>query len=143
MSLLNKQANVFTPDTRKQILFVSGIGIFRVRNKATIANTALWHYNIADSSPTLAKYLPYDSFKITNNSSEDIDFYINQNTDKKVLVPAGTIQTVTDVALWSWIVENLNTTDTISIGEIEVAFERQGATTNTLAKKIANVIGGA
>jgi len=126
---------------RKDTRNISGIVVGSVKNTATITAGSIWTYNIEDNKSAWVKYLPFDSITIVNNSGEDISFYPNMDIDRKKLIPAGTIWVLdapADIpAIHSWKIENLDSTNTIAIDELEITCSRKGMVSDSLAKAMS------
>ena len=98
--------------------------IFSLTNPSTITAGSKWIYDYATSKPVSVKYHPFNTVMITNDSSVPVNVWVNQNPDKKKMCAAG--QTLTlgkedGINLVTFILENLDSTTTVAIGEIEVA----------------------
>lgn len=132
---------IIQPKHRISTKRTTGIVAGSVKNSSTIAASEFWTYNIEDQKSAWIKYLPFDRIVVVNNSTEDISFYPNMDSDKKKLIPDGTIwvfEAPEDIpAIHSFRVENLHATDTISANEIEITFSRKGMVADSFYKAIS------
>lgn len=111
-------------------------GIFHSINVGAMNASSTLVYNFADRHPALAKYLPFDSITITNNSSADLLVKLNMDNDKQTPVPAGSIKTISGYGIHSLIITN--DANAIVSGELRIDCERTGATVDRVSKAIAD-----
>lgn len=132
---------IFISKHRKETRDITGVVAGSIKNTATIAPSAFWTYNIEDQKSAWIKYLPFDRIVIINNADEDISFYPNMDSDRKKLIPAGTIwvfEAPEDIpAIHSWKIENLHATTTVAISEIEITCSRKGMVQDRFTKAIS------
>jgi len=132
---------IIQPKHRKETRLVSGVVVGSVKNTATIAPSAFWTYNVEDRKSEWVKYLPFDRVVVINNADEDISFYPNMDSDRKKLIPSGTIwvfEAPEDIpAIHSWKIENIHATTTVSANEIEIQCARKGMVSDSFFKAIS------
>lgn len=81
------------------------------------------------------KYMPFTDIEIVNNSSVALFFYPNQDTDRKIVIPAGVIKTLdkNDMpALSSF--QIFTKSGTAAVDEIEVTVWKRGVVQDDMAK---------
>lgn len=110
-------------------------GIFFSLNLGAIGASSDTIYNMEDRQPTWVKYLPFDSFTLTNDSSADIIFYINMDSNQGTPLPAGVIKTITNHPIRAF--RFTNDANAITDGQFRIDFERQGMTPTNLTKAMA------
>lgn len=86
-------------------------------NLGAIAAGAFQYVLVEDQFPKARKYQPMMSMVLTNNSGEVVDLQINGQDYTRL--PAGVIQSITDVAIWSFKVSNNDSTN-VQASEISV-----------------------
>jgi hypothetical protein len=110
---------------------------------ASIGASSKFVLDIAEDYPTWKKYLPFNSVTFKNNSGVDIDIYINQDQNKIINVPSGTIITYGgEVGIWSLTAVNLNVTTASTADKLVAEFERTGMDTNKFTKDFSKTFLG-
>lgn len=100
-------------------------GVRRSLNLGAIGASSTTDYNIEDKQPTWAKYLPFNLTLVVNDSSSDIVFLPNMNTDEAISIPSGVISSFTG-NLRTFRITNDSTA--ITDGQLRLVFERTGMT---------------
>jgi hypothetical protein len=88
-------------------------------------------------APTSMSYLPFNLVTITNASASAVKLYVNQSPTSVVLIPAGTVRTLSSSAipaLSSFGLENAGTV-TIDADEVVITCSRQAATQDFLVQQ--------
>jgi len=112
---------------------------YSFNNPSTIATGAEWYQNF-ESVSQLRKHLPLDNVVVTNNSTQDIDFYPNDDTRFKKKIVKGTIQSFsksTIGGLNQFRVVNLGSGN-INANEVEVFVEKEQPNTQRLIDGLVN-----
>lgn len=112
---------------------IGGSPVYTFKNPL-IAASGIWTIILDQDQPDCARYLPFDFLLIDNTSNSNIDFYINASWS--ILVPANSIQKITDKPIWSFRVVELDGS-AIAAGKISVSLMRSGMTSDRFAQKIA------
>lgn len=87
---------------------------------------------------TSKKYLPFNFTRIVNNGEDDIYFYPNQDTNKSIYVPKGSIMSIdesTIPALSSFSLKRAGTTN-ITASKIFITNSRQGQTSDSIVSRL-------
>lgn len=131
---------VFQPRHRKETREITGSPRFIYTIGATNQNVRAY-VNCENTTPTgstaltVRKYLPFNWFKISNNSGQTIEFYINMSPSDKIFMPDGTITTVEGTALHSFFI--IPTTGNISANKVKVECKRTPLTSDKFARDIS------
>lgn len=116
--------------------------IFSFKNSTTILTTAEYLFDFESEQPRTLKYLPFNLTRISNNTNEDIEVYVNQNRDKVIFIPSGITTTVpSDVApsVSSILVKNVGS-GTIAINGIRIFVQRDKVTVDQIVKRAHSTI---
>ena len=81
-----------------------------------IAAGANEYVEMASTFPRSRGYSPLKTLIITNNAGETIDLEINGNTYTRI--PGGVIQNISDQAIWTFRVTNIDGATSTAAGEI-------------------------
>jgi len=90
------------------------------------------------------KYAPFNTFTITNDSTENISVAVNQNENNTIFIPAGVIKSFDKKsypAVYSFAVTNLGS-GTISADEITIEVQKEVIDGETIISSVANKILG-
>lgn len=116
-----------------------GSPIFPFSNTATIASGASAVFDFAQHASIYQKWAPFNFVVISNNSSQKIRVYLNQDTNKGMTIPASTIRTLDKKscpALSSILVTNAGT-GTIAIGELDIEVQKETIDSEQIIQKVA------
>jgi len=97
---------------------VSVSPVFRDTNASLNAGSS-WILDYTEGTTQKYTYTPFNRAIITNDSSEDLDVYINQRSDVVVKVPSGTVKNLTGFSIYSLKIKNIGSAS-ISAGDITV-----------------------
>lgn len=123
---------------RKRVRDISGTPILTYK-VGSISASSSFIFDIAEDKPVWKKYLPFNSVTVINNGGQAIDVFINQTLENFLHLPNGVIQTYTgDVGIWSLKITNLSATTATTANQIVMQFEREGVTSDSLAKRLAS-----
>lgn len=117
--------------------------IFSFSNSSTITAGNQDVIDFATVKPATAKYLPFNTLQILNNSSVVISVYINQKRDRPIKIPAGVIQPIDSTiapAINSLLIENNDGSTSISANELQFLVSKDNVTTDLLAKRVHNLL---
>lgn len=84
------------------------------------------------------KYLPFNFTRIVNNSSEDIIFYPQQDSNQSYTIPSGTIITIDKrsiPAIDKFSIKN-NGAGNVGAGEIIINNSREGQSTDSIVERL-------
>ncbi len=88
---------------------------------------------VAHQFPRARKYAPLDFIEVTNNDTVDLTLIIN--ADIFLPVPAGTIRTVDNYALWQVGIRNDDAVTATTLNKIIVTLRRQPLTIDDWARR--------
>jgi hypothetical protein len=112
---------------------------FKTTNNATITTGSIHHVNIHDRTPASEKFGAMTNMIIANTSDEDINIWLNQDSNNTLFVPANSIQAYEKEDLGggyiSYSIENLGT-GTIALSGVQVRSYRKGLTPDNAFLKI-------
>lgn len=97
-------------------------------NAGTISAAASHSMTWEVYKPSSQYYAPFNFTRITNNSSVDITFYPNQDSDQGILVPAGSNVSIDKNivgALWGFKITNGSATTDVTAGQLIVLSSRE------------------
>lgn len=111
-------------------------------NNSALASGEYALIDFAEDKPAMKKYLPMNSVRVVNASSENITVYVNQKRDRGLFIPANTIQNIpADIfpSINSLLYKNEGS-GTISQNQINFLISKDKVTTDILAKKIFRLL---
>ncbi|MBA7581108.1 hypothetical protein ES708_23008 [subsurface metagenome] len=97
------------------------------------AAAAIATIEVAHQFPRARKYAPLDFIEVTNNDAVDLTLIIN--ADIFLPVPAGTIRTVDNYALWQVGIRNDDAANASTLNKIIVSLRRQPITIDDWARR--------
>lgn len=121
-----------------------GSPVFPFTNSGSINASAQTTFDFSKRAQAYEKYAPFNSITITNDSSQNIKVYVNQNPTNSVFVPAGVIKTFDKKsypAIWSATVENVGSS-AISANEINIEVQKEVIDGQTVVSKVAERVFG-
>ena len=89
---------------------------------------------IANEFPRSRKYQPLDFIEVVNNESS-IDLMLIINGVDQLIVPASTIRSVDNTALWQIGLTNLHASSTTTLNNVRVSLRRQPVTIDDWARR--------
>lgn len=117
---------------------------FRFSNANQILTGAMYLIDFDSDDKDAQLYLPFDNLRIINNSSYDIDAYINQDKNRIYTIPAGTIfnADATIIPAISYLKIINAGTGTISAGQIITTVQKIGVGADTIAQNLHQFVFG-
>lgn len=97
-----------------------------------IAPAGVEYFNTQDQFPTSRKYGYLNWLRIVNNSGELINLNINEQDYGPI--PAGVIQTVDNLAIWSVRIRNDDSANSTAAGEVVIQLQRAALTADAVAR---------
>lgn len=100
-----------------------------VYEAGVIAATASESFNVGQQFLEARKYQPLDWIEIINNEAA-IDVLITINGGDAYLVPAKTIRTIDNIALWHITITNQHAANATTAGKIRLTLQKEPLTTD-------------
>jgi len=121
-----------TMATRLERIKKEGSEPFTWKPPATAAGATV-QIEIATQFPRARKYQPLDTIEITNNDAVDLTLIVNENI--RLPVPAGTIRTIRNQALWQVGLTNDDAAVTSVLDKIVITVSRAAETIDSYARR--------
>lgn len=118
---------------------VNGSPIFQFLNPAINPN-GTWVLDFFKQYPNTRDFLPWDFIEIDNLSGSPINVNINQF--QSVFIANSVIKTIEDIPIWDLSVQNLDSANTISAGQIKIITQLKPMDSNKLALKVGQKLRG-
>lgn len=111
--------------------------IYSFRNSGVVSTTSPLLVDIGESETTSKKYLPFNNFRLCNKSACHVFIYPNQDENKKVLVPSGSIVSLNknDVPAW-WSFAVYSQSGNVNANELEVTVWSSGVTVDMISQNL-------
>lgn len=116
---------LFRPDTRRMHRRLQDGSPVFTHDCGIIAANGAEYLHLQTDIPATRRYEPLDWLEVVNNSTEDLQVDLNGNENFQV--PAATIRTIRDTAIWSVTINNLDAVNATAAGEIVLTMQRTPA----------------
>lgn len=105
-------------------------------NSGNVTTTSPLAVDIGTTYPASKKYLPLTDCEIVNNSASALILYPNQDTGRKIVIPAGVIKQISRGTVPAWTTLLIYTkTGTAGANEIEVTIWKTGVSADDMAQE--------